>query len=950
MIDIMTWNCQGFKNNGTWLDSIINSYDIIALQETWLHEHECHRLNIFKNYYAIAKSGMPVTRLNMQGRPYGGVAFLIKSDLEKSVTAVTYEDPRIIAVKIETTNGELLLLNVYFPVNTRENESLFSKYFGRLQAIITDHDGPSLIIGDFNIDKKHQNYIELENFCRECDCELSDVKHLTHNTFTFCSKGTGVTSWLDHVVNSKDLNGYIQLISTPHIITPSDHIPIAIKLKLSATRRTSEENDNNKFRTQINWKKISPHMRSQYQDAVTRNLETLCDIELCETKGCKNALHCENITRWCHAFIKAFKDAEAQVLLQLRTRQLQSSSQSKNWKCTPGWNDHLKYIYKMYKHSYCAWIKSGKSDVHAMDTMKHHQRKFKYALRKVRKQRDKIQSDKLALSYEGNDLTKFWRHVKLQDGERSVISVETINGASSNEDICEMWRNHYASNFTSITNTSATHSAMQNPCPPNEKLARPNSEQVKECIKSLKKGKSPGPDGIAAESLQIVSGISSELLASFYNSCLSHSFIPDIVMRVTIVPILKKKGLDKSKVQNYRPIALATILSKVFELIFLSIYHNNLNTHYGQFGYKKGVGTETAVFTLRQVCHFYLRKNSPVYLCYLDATKAFDYVDHGILLQKLRKRGIDDDTLGLFRYWFCSQTFVCRWNDVISSTFPVHRGVRQGGIASAYFFAIYMDDLCVKLARTGLGCHVGARPCNYLCYADDFCLLATSVRVLQLLVKMCETYATEHSISFNPTKTYCQAFINKSMDTVRPIVRICGKNIAWVDSVKYLGYTVNCWDRDTAELIKRRRDLYAYGNLLSCRFQSCSANVKRYLFTTFFSNIYCSSLWVPVQQKYLKQMQVAYNDVFRSMFNYSRRSSASKMFAENGISDFTAMRRRAVYSLLSRLSTSNNVILKSIFNSRMLIDSSLFKDWKELLLGPDHSCEDLYKIISRFAK
>ncbi|CAL8121164.1 unnamed protein product [Orchesella dallaii] len=83
-------------------------------------------------------------------------------------------------------------------------------------------------------------------------------------------------------------------------------------------------------------------------------------------------------------------------------------------------------------------------------------------------------------------------------------------------------------------------------------------------------------------------------------------------------------------------------------------------------------------------------------------------------------------------------------------------------------FAIYVDDIYVKLARTGLGCHGHPAACQDV-----------------------PTYATEHSISFNPTKTYCQAFVNKSMDTVRPIVRICGKNIALVDSVKYLGYTVN---------------------------------------------------------------------------------------------------------------------------------------------------------------
>ncbi len=199
-------------------------------------------------------------------------------------------------------------------------------------------------------------------------------------------------------------------------------------------------------------------------------------------------------------------------------------------------------------------------------------------------------------------------------------------------------------------------------------------------------------------------------------------------------------------------------------------------------------------------------------------------------------------------------------------------------------------------------------------------------------------------ILFNKSHTYrkslnllshlvSMAFCDYSYDSTRPLVKFCGKSIAWVNSVKYLGYEISCRERDVSEMCRKRREIYSRANLLQSKFGSCSSEIKKYLFQTYFSSLYCCSLWVPYKKDIMEKVKVAYNDAFRMLFGYSRRSSASKMFCENNMKDFQAVRRGAAYSLLDRLANSENCILKVIVNSDFFTSSSISYEWKSILFN-----------------
>ena len=106
-------------------------------------------------------------------------------------------------------------------------------------------------------------------------------------------------------------------------------------------------------------------------------------------------------------------------------------------------------------------------------------------------------------------------------------------------------------------------------------------------------------------------------------------------MHVVIIPLLKCKLKDPADVNNYRPIAIATALFKVLEQVLQSQLVMYLSTADSQFGFKQAHGTEMAIFALKQTVDSYRNQDTPVYMCHLDAKKAFDTVNHWTLAMKL---------------------------------------------------------------------------------------------------------------------------------------------------------------------------------------------------------------------------------------------------------------------------------------------------------------------------
>ena len=100
-------------------------------------------------------------------------------------------------------------------------------------------------------------------------------------------------------------------------------------------------------------------------------------------------------------------------------------------------------------------------------------------------------------------------------------------------------------------------------------------------------------------------------------------------------------------------------------------------------------------------------------------------------------------------YVYEEQQAWVRWGKARSRSFGILNGTRQGSVLSPALFSVYMDDLIVKIRKSGVGCHVGGVFCGVVGYADDLCLLAPSRSAMEVMLRMCEEFAMENNLEFS---------------------------------------------------------------------------------------------------------------------------------------------------------------------------------------------------------
>ena len=225
---------------------------------------------------------------------------------------------------------------------------------------------------------------------------------------------------------------------------------------------------------------------------------------------------------------------------------------------------------------------------------------------------------------------------------------------------CQLWKNHYSNIFNDMTHSSY-------PLPQEVLATAPNItvQEVEHAIKSLNTSSSPGHDGVTPLHVSCAHPTLYALLTFLFNCCIKHSVLPDNLLKVVISPIVKDKNGNLCSINNYRPIALSTILSKILELILLNRCSDCLATSDHQFAYKQIHCTDMAINVLKNVTLQYTERNTPVYACFLDMSKAFDKVSHGLLFKTLIRRGVPKYIVHLLQTWYSSQKMVVRWGDVV---------------------------------------------------------------------------------------------------------------------------------------------------------------------------------------------------------------------------------------------------------------------------------------------
>ena len=450
-------------------------------------------------------------------------------------------------------------------------------------------------------------------------------------------------------------------------------------------------------------------------------------------------------------------------------------------------------------------------------------------------------------------------------------------------------------------------------------------------VNKLKPGKSRGIDGLQGEHYKYASDRLYVLLTLCLNAMLIHGYMSHTFMKTVLLPIVKDKNEDLSSVENYRPIALTTSSSKILELIYLDKLSDTMECNYNQFGFKSSHSTDMCIYVLKQIIGYYTECNSPLYVTYLDASKAFDRVNFHKLFNKLLDRGVPSVYVRLLLFWYTHQEFIVRWGNTYSNSFLVNNGVRQGGVLSPVLFNVYMDDLSSVLNSLNVGCYLNGTMLNHLMYADDVVIMAPSTRSMQILLSHCDKYADMHDIIFHTRKSKCMYFKPKVLHNVAPKLFLSSVALNFVDTHCYLGVTLCTNMSDDLSIEKQCKNLYARGNLLLRHFRNCSDNVKKLLFTSYCTSFYGSSLWHNFRSDTRQCLKTAYNRIFRLLFNVRGPISVSQCLINLNLNPFTVILRKSILSLRTRVFKSENQIVSVIVNSMFSMFSKLHKHWDQSL-------------------
>ena len=818
----------------------------MGLTETWFSDTNCdlYTIDDYQHIY-----------YNRKDRCGGGVSLFLKNDItynERTDLDISNDIFESIFVEINkeqfSSPSNIIIGVIYKMPNT--DISIFNEHIANILNKIKRENKLAYFMGDYNINLMNSSSHTLTE-------EFLD-QFISSSFIPVINKPTRITNHSATLIDNIFTNSF----NSSHCLKGIFYINISDHLPVFYIDDFTSKNSENKFilKRFINASSIDI-FKSKLND--TNFDELLCESD---SQKCFSKFH--------HVLTTAYN-----VSFPIKKINIGYKN-----KCP--WLTHS--LKKQIKNKNKLYIKMRRYPTKENElNYKQYRNTLNHILRKT--ERDHVQQ--LLTQYKSN-LSKTWKILKnILNKNKPKKSQTFFKQGTDIIDDPKLIAEHFNSFFVNvgsnlakkIPNTSTDPLSYLKNHSNNTMFLRPTCEtELINIINSLKFS-SPGWDEIDITVVKASHDILIKPLVYLINLSLLTGQFPKEMKIANILPIYKSEA--HYLFTNYRPISVLTVLSKIFEKIFyirLSDFFSANNILYKfQFGFREGYSTDAALVTLLDKITHALNKNDFVLGIFLDFSKAFDTVDHKILLDKLYYYGVRGVPFHWIKDYLSERKQYVSYNGATSSYQTVSCGIPQGSILGPLLFLIYINDL------PSISNNIFT-----LLFADDTNMFMSGPNIDDMISKInvelneLVTWLKANKLSLNIKKTHFMIFKPPKMKINCPNnVLIDGKPITRVNEIKFLGVVMD------DILSWKKHILFTRSKVAKCIGVLCKARKyinRNYLVNLYYSFMYpylsyCIIIWGSACVSHLSPLIKIQKVAIRCMCNLAPRTSTTPFFNSTNI-------------------------------------------------------------------